>query len=294
MKRTILIVIVLICMVLSVSAVYIGVRIFDREFYGNNEDFDYPFKDGENGENPMTPYDPRDVITVGLYNSGYLYHEEHDHGISKDIVVELFKRMDLKYEFKVMPRARISSMIEEGSLHMGVSSIRNTEREKYAWFVPYFAEKNAALVRKTANISSEEELINSKNIKVGIVRGYYYGEYYMDLVEKLKQKRIIVETKDIEELFKLLQEDWIQVTFNNPSSYLYYFEKKGINDVEVIDFYPNEASLIRCLMLSKKHFSEDYVKEFEKRIAEMNEDGTLYNIFTRYLSEEYAKKACDF
>ena len=294
MKRTIFIVIILICTILLFCAVYIGARIFDREFYGNSEEFDYKFKDYDIDENSVNPYNPRDIITVGLYNSGYLYHEDHDHGISKDIIIELFKRMNLEYEFEIMPRARISPMLEEGSLPMSVSAVRIPEREEYAWFVPYFAEKNAVLIRKTANISSEEELLNSKNIKVGIVRGYYYGEYYMGLIEKLKEKRIIVETKDIEELFKLLKEDWIQVTFNNPSSYLYYFEKKGIKDVEIMDFAVAEEPLIRCLIFSKKCFSEDYVKEFEKKIAEMNEDGTLYKIFTRYLSEEDSKKACDF
>lgn len=295
MKKAAVIAIILICVIVMVIAVYIGVHVLDREFYGNDED-DYLFNDNDNDghDYPLDSFNGQDVITVGLYSSGYLYHEDHDHGISKDIVTELSKRMNLKFEFKVMPRARILSMIEEGSLPMTVSSIRTPEREEIAWFVPYFAEKNAVLVRKSTNISSEADLLNSKNIKVGIVRGYYYGEYFMGLIGKLKEKRMIVETKDIEELFKLLEEDWIQVTFNNPSSYLYYFEKNGINDVEVMDFDLTEEPLIRCLMLSKKYFSEEHVRKFEKAINEMNDDGTLNKIFSKYLPEEYTEKACDF
>lgn len=294
MRKTIVVIIVGIVFLLGL--VHAGLFFFDREFYGSKDNTQYSFK-SENPNIEQSLFDPDDktvTITVGLYNSGYLYHEEHDHGISKDVVEELFKRMNLKYEFKVMPRARISSMLEEGSLPMSVSSIRTPEREKYAWFVPYFAEKNAVLVRKNANISSEAELLNSKNIKVGIVRGYYYGEYYMGLIEKLKEKRLIVEVKDIEELFKLLDEDWIQVTFNNSSSYLYYIEQRDIKDVEVMDFAPTEEPLIRCLIFSKQYFSEDYVKQFEKGINEMNEDGTLFRILNQYLTEEVSKKACDF
>ncbi|HHW23575.1 MAG TPA: amino acid ABC transporter substrate-binding protein [Clostridiaceae bacterium] len=294
MKKAHVIAIFLICIIVPVFAVYTGIQMFDREFHGSSEDLNYDFNDGDTDETPYDPVAPGDVITVGIYNSGFLYHDEHDHGISKDFVTELFKRMDLKYEIKVMPRARISSMIEEGSLHMGVQSIRTTEREKYAWFVTYFTEKNSVLVRKTANISNEADLLNSRNIKVGIVRGYYYGEYYMDLIEKLKKKRIIVETKDIEELFELLRNDWIQVTFNNPSSYLYYFEKNSIDDIDVIDFDPDGKPLARCLMLSRKYFTEDHVREFERVIDEMKKDGTLYEIFNRYLNEEVSEKACDF
>jgi polar amino acid transport system substrate-binding protein len=293
MKRSIIFAAVLICIILPLFALHIAAQIFDHEFYGKNEELDIQHNN-ETEDVPVNYDGPDDVITVGLYNSGFLYHEDCDLGISKDFIIELFKRMDLKYEFKVMPRARISSMIEEGSLPMSVQSVRTPEREKYAWFVPYFAEKNEVLVRKTANISSEADLLNSKNIKVGIVRGYYYGQYYMDLIEKLKKKRIIVETKDIDELFKLLKEDWIQVTFNNPSSYLYYLEKNAIDDIEVIDFDPAGPPLLRCLMLSKKHFNEEHVKKFEKVINEMNEDGTLYKIFRRHLDEEVSKKACDF
>lgn len=284
------------CLILLSGVVCASAYLFDREFYGQNNDFDYYFNNNIINDNYSlsVPNDVRNVITVGLYNSGYLYHEDHDHGISKDIIEELFRRLELEYKFKVMPRARISSMIEDGSLSMSVSAIRTPEREEYARFVPYFAEKNAVLVRKNADISSEAELLNSKNIKVGVVRGYYYGEYYMGLIEKLKEKHIIVEAKDINSLFNMLKEDWIQVTFNNPSSYLFYFDYKDIKDVDVIDFAPTEESLVRCLIFSKKHFSESDVSKFEKVIAEMKDDGTMYSIFNRYLSDEEAKKACDY
>ncbi len=282
--------------ILLSGMVYAGAYFFDRQFYGTNvepELYIYPVNSGD--EYIHSVYHDKDsVITVGLYDSGFLFHDLHDHGISKDVVVEVFKRMNLKYEIKVMPRARISSMLEEGSLPMSVNTIKTSEREKYGWFVPYFAEKNVVLLRRNINISSEEELLNSKNIKVGIVRGYYYGEYYMGLIEKLKEKNLIVEAKDIDSLFDMFKEDWIQVTFNNPSSFLYYLNNKDIQNVDVMDFAPNEEPLVRCLIFSKRLFSESDVHEFEKVIAEMKDDGTLYNIFREYLSEEEAKKACDF
>jgi len=293
MKKTGFAAVITICIAVLVVAGIIAFHILDRQFYGSNEAIGDPFA-YNNDSIQICPFDPQDVIIVGLYNSGYLYDEGHDRGISKDIVTELFKRLDLKYELTVLPRARIVSMIEEGSIQISVSSIRTPEREKYAWFVPYFAERNMVLVRKTASITSEAELLDSRNIKVGIVRGYYYGEHYMELIEKLREKRMIVETKDIDELFSLLKDDWIQVTFNNPSSYLYYLNDKGIEDVEVFDFDPAGEPLVRGLMLSKKCFSEEYVRAFEKAITEMNEDGTLYEIFSKYLPEELSKKACDF
>jgi len=293
MTRTGLAVIIALCILVLLIAGLFAFHILDRQFHGSSETVGDPFA-ADNNNDQVCPFDPHDTVIVGLYNSGYLYNEEQDSGISKDIVTELFKRVDLKYELRVLPRARIVSMIEEGTLQVIVSSIRTPEREKYAWFVPYFAERNMTIVRGNADITSEAELLESKDVKVGIVRGYYYGEYYMNLIEKLRGKRMIVETKDIDELFSLLRDDWIQVTFNNPSSYLYYLKEKGIEDVKIYDFDTTGEPLVRGLMLSKKCFSEEYVRIFEEAIAEMNEDGTLYAIFSRYLPEDLSKKACDY
>jgi polar amino acid transport system substrate-binding protein len=185
-------------------------------------------------------------------------------------------------------------MLEEGSLPMTVSLIETPERAKFAYFIPYFTQKNYALVRSNLGIKTEEELLLRTKLKVGIIRSYYYGEHYNKLIETLREKRMIVEAKDTERLYDMLKNKWIDVAFNIPSSYLYYFEALDIDDVTVMNWAPEEPPLDRCISISKRFFTEEDVQKFTDAINGMKEDGTLYGIFRKYLPEDEAKRMCDF
>ncbi len=266
--------------------------MLDRAFIPSNDDTYLELLKYHNNQKRFLTDSREKPITVGIYNSGYLYHASHDHGINKDIVEELFKRMKLDYKIEILPRVRVSSMISEGLLHMGVSTVETPERAEYSYFVPYFAEKNDVLVQSDAGISTEEELLQNKNIKVGIVRGYYYGEHYTKLIKKLEKQKMIVEARDTEHLYKMLDDGWIQVTFNLSTSYLFYIDYYKMQGINIYDWAPEEEPLVRNLAFSKKCFSPAEIEKFRQTIDEMIEDGTIYNIFKKYIPEDNAKRMC--
>ncbi|HBR01828.1 MAG TPA: hypothetical protein DD738_04385 [Ruminiclostridium sp.] len=233
-------------------------------------------------------------ITSALYNSGYLYNDDTDSGLNKDIIEEISRRLELDIVQKVMPRARIYSMLEDGSLPISVSTVETSSRAEYSWFIPYFVEKNYVLVRKDAGLKTEEELLKSRGIKIGIIRGYYYGLHYNGLIQKLKERHLVVEAKDTEDIFKMMKEGWIQVTFGIPAAYLYYFEKMDFGQIAVMDWAPDEKPLKRCISLSKQYFTFHDLEQFQKVVLEMKDDGTLYKIYSRYLPENVAKGMCEF
>ncbi len=293
MKRVMLILIMGAFLLLLILYTY---HYFDLQFLAQNE----RGLNQEDYEQPVDHYNKKVVadidraITVAYYNSGYLYNEKDEEGINKDIIDELSRRMGIAFDERVMPRARINSMIAEGSLPMSVSAVMTPERERYSYFIPCFAQKNHALVEADIGLSTEAELLERPDIKVGIIRGYYYGEHYAKLIEKLKEKRMIVEAIDTESLYKMLKDGWIQVTFNIASSYLYYFDALDIQNISVMDWAPDEAPLLRCLTLSKRYFIAEDAERFKTAIAEMQEDGTLCEIFHQYMPEDEAKRMCDF
>lgn len=294
MKRILL---VLLCGSLLIMGIVHGARFFDRQFMGRDtvgEPDQNEWADSSDHYNKAVLADIDSAITVAYYNSGYLYNENTDSGINKDVIDELSRRMSISFDERVMPRARISSMIEEGSLPMSVSSVITPKRERYSYLIPYFKQKNHALVREGIGLSTEEELLNRTDLKVGIIRGYIYGEHYDRLIEQLRDKRMIVEAKDTDSLYKMLKEDWIQVTFNIASSYLYYFETLDIEDVSFLDWAPEEEPLLRCITLSKRYFISENAERVKRVIDEMKKDGTLFKIFNRYVPEDEAKRMCDF
>lgn len=286
-------IIIALLIILFIISVFTGVYLIDKAFLPHNIDINQPVTNNQDNHQGFLADDLENLITVGIYNSGYLYHESHDHGINKDVVEELFRRMKLDYKIEILPRVRISSMISEGLLHMGVSTIETPERAEYSYFVPYFSEKNDVLVRSDSGISTEEELLQRRDIKVGIVRGYYYGEHYMELIEKLEERKMIVQARDTEHLYKMLNDGWIQVTFNLASSYLFYIDTYSIQGINIYDWAPEEEPLVRSLVFSKKFFSPDDITKFQQTIDEMREDGTLYNIFSKYIPEDNAGRMCE-
>ena len=132
--------------------------------------------------------------------------------------------------------------------------------------------------------------MQNKNIKVGIVRGYYYGEHYTKLIKKLEKQKMIVEARDTEHLYKMLDDGWIQVTFNLSTSYLFYIDYYKMQGINIYDWAPEEEPLVRNLAFSKKCFSPAEIEKFRQTIDEMIEDGTIYNIFKKYIPEDNAKR----
>lgn len=277
--------------------VFLLVNSFEQEFavVGSAWAINKPvWMNSEDNFNLPVTSDVHKNITVALYNSGFLYDDQTKNGIDKDILAEISKRLNIKFDIKVIPRARTYTMLEEGTLPMSVSSVATPERLKYSYYVPYFSQKNYFLIQDKLQIKSEEELLSHTELKVGIVRGYYYGEHYRLLTEKLKEKRMIVEVKDTQELYDALKNGWIQAAINIPSSYLFYFKAMDIRNIMVLDWAPEEEPLVRQLALSRLYFAESDVKMFSKCIDEMKKDGTLYNIYKKYLPEDEAKRMCDF
>lgn len=272
--------------------VVVGVYLLDQAFVPINDNLTEEIIKNQNLKNTFKIDNTDKSIIVGIYNAGYLYHESHNHGINKDVVTELFNRMNTDFRLEVMPRVRVSSMIEEGLVHVGVSTVETPERANYLYFVPYFTEKNDVLVRSDTNISTEAELLQRENIKVGIVRGYYYGEYYTKLIKKLEAKKMIVQAKDTEQLYKMLDENWIQVTFNLATSYLFYLDYYDIQGINIYDWAPEEEPLVSNLAFSKKYFSPDDIAKVQKTIDEMIDDGTIYKIFNTYISDDNTKRMC--
>lgn len=270
---------------------------FNQQFavYGKSETIDNWVLTGVNaGTDKLILSKSDEAVTVGMYNSGFLYQEDADKGIDKDIIDELSRRMGISFAQQVMPRARIHSMLEEGSLPMTVSLIETPKRAEYAFFIPYFTQKNHALIRESLQINTGDELLERTDVKVGIIRSYYYGQYYNKLISELREKRMIVEAKDTQKLYEMLKEGWIDVTFNIASSYLYYFDSLKIKDVKVMDWAHEEEPPERCLSLSKRFFTENDAKLFQAEIEEMKKDGTLHRIYSEYLPEDEAKRMCDF
>ena len=94
-------------------------------------------------------------LTLALHDHGLLYSSDTGTGIDKDVADELIRRSGCKIRISVMPRARIWQLIESGALDFSLSGITNAERERFAGFAWYFANKYYLLVRRDAGVAEQ-------------------------------------------------------------------------------------------------------------------------------------------
>ncbi|MDC8786083.1 substrate-binding periplasmic protein [Roseateles koreensis] len=242
---------------------------------------------------------PNKPVRLAFYQYGLLYFENASHagqGIDKDVADELARRSGCKFQFSVQARARIWKDLESGWLDMTVSGIETPDRTQFAWFTPYLAMKNYLVLRadQAEKIHSANELLNS-NLRFGVVRSFHHGSAQDAWVEKLRQENRVSESVDAKTTFLKLKTGLIDAMFSQPLVYRKYLDDLDMTGMAVaLDLTPDEPELPHNLVLAKKSFSEAEASQWRGLVLEMRYDGTLRQIFRRYVSERETERLLSF
>lgn len=234
-------------------------------------------------------------LEVAFYEAGFLFNDGV--GLDKDVVLELEKRLGIEFRHSVKPRARIWHELKEGLLAISVSGVETPERREFAWFVPYVAQKNKAIMLKENSLKYKEleDFINDKNAKVALIRGFNHGEFYEEMFKKIENNRIN-EVPDVERLFILLKNKRVDLVVSLSSFYSYEFKKQNIAHlVEIRDWDKDNVGVVYGgLVLSKKYFSEEEYQKISDIFMEMKNDGTLEKIASKYLTKDEVEESMRF
>lgn len=231
-------------------------------------------------------------LDVAFYEGGYFY--SNGVGIDKDVVDEIKNRGGYSFNYLERPRVRIWKELEAGSLPMSVSGIQNPERDKFAYFIPYIAQKNKALVIGN-KYTTPEKLVADKAARIAVVRGFKHGEFFDQIVEKVRANGGVTEVPTIHNLFLMLNSgDRVDMIISQPAFFKEMRDMGIESRVSVYDWDTASRPIVLGLILAKAHFSEDDVKDMKKFVDAMRKDGTLKKIFSKYLSSKDVEDALNF
>lgn len=234
---------------------------------------------------------PRD-FTLAFHDHGLLYSADRDEGIDKDIANELKRRSGCKFRYSLMPRARIWQLIEAGALDFSLSGITNAERDKFAEFAWYFTDKFQLLVRKDAKVESITEFSHRKELRLGVIRSFRYGNQGNALVDQLGEQDRVSYATALEPLYELLIRNSVQAMIIEPFDYP-DIQSSRIKAVStVIDF--NDPSVPHGLIMSRRSLSLEQRGQWKQIVEAMRADGTLLRIFLKYFSPEQARAMLEF
>jgi polar amino acid transport system substrate-binding protein len=162
----------------------------------------------------------RDIaVPVSATGASVIIEGEHVKGIYPDLMRSLTTRSGCNFVFTVVPRARQVAMFKAGQADILVPASRTPARDQVGTFVPMIGHR-AMLISVNSNrapIASAQELLDRRELRVAVVRGFDYGEPYTALINELgKQGRLFIEV-DIVAVARLLNAGSADITIMGPT-----------------------------------------------------------------------------
>lgn len=284
-KYKILLIILLSITILSISVTYSNQEVRDIEtnstYIVDNPDTETIItieKDSNGWPNP---------VVFALHELGYIYNANDDSGIDKDIAEELAKRIGFEIDFILKDRVAIWKGLESGNVMITGNGIQSSDRDRFSWFVMYMAQKNFVVKLKSLSEETIDEFITNKDLKWGAVNSFNHGEYEDDFLDTLLSYDRVNYTGNQDQLFRMLKNNRHDAIFALPVSYKKYLAENEMEDLVIIEDWLTETKPIpHGLVLSKKIFNEQQLKIIQEVVEEMIIDGTLEEIFSKYIGED--------
>ncbi|NBW50610.1 MAG: hypothetical protein EBR49_11080 [Betaproteobacteria bacterium] len=136
-------------------------------------------------------------VPVSATGQSVVIDGESVHGIYPDILSTISTREKCRFVITPVPRARLEKLYESGKADMIVASVRSARRDEFGVFIPMV--RSRAMVISLGDgqrppFKSGQDLLNNKEARLVVVRGYDYGNAYHELIEAMgKENRVLLE-----------------------------------------------------------------------------------------------------
>lgn len=210
-------------------------------------------------------------------------------GVYPEVLRGLASKDGCTFEFSAVPRARLDVMYEAGRADLLIPASRSPRRDQHGLFVPlvYSRSMLISLASDRPPVRSAQELLERKDIRLALVRGFDFGPAYMRLVKALTQQGRVVLDTDVPSVARLLQAGSADMTIMAPSILLGALQGEpktaGLVDrlrYEPIDELPwGDSGAYISVKSSLSAADRDALRELLERAAS---SGTVWKAFQRH------------
>jgi len=209
-------------------------------------------------------------------------------GLDVELVSAIFERTGCTLTFVEAPWARLLTLVEHGKVALAMGASHNQEREAYAYFSqPYRSESMRLFMRKGEAVNFPFQTLAEfakTPFKLGIIRGYYYGEVFKELMNSADFKKQVLEADDEEENYTKLLKKRIDGFVSDPFVTAAGLRNAGISDqveMHAVVIHENDIYVI----FSKNATTQEQVAQFNQALETMKADGTYQKIIDKYLQK---------
>ncbi|NRR29725.1 transporter substrate-binding domain-containing protein [Oxalobacteraceae bacterium] len=228
------------------------------------------------------------LVPVSSSGANVVINQDTVNGVYPDLLRSLGAKYGCQFVFPVVPRARQVAMFEAGKADLLIPATRTPTRDQIALHVPMIGSR-AMLISVAGSrpaISNAHELLERRDLRVAVVRGFDYGEPYMALVKELEhQGRLFIEV-DVTAVARLLQAGSADLTIMGPSILAGAIKRDkrvvGLIDklrLEPIPELPWNYSGAYISKLALKAEDQEFLRELLEKAART---GVVYEGYQRY------------
>lgn len=140
-------------------------------------------------------------------------------GIYPDLFRSLGPRAGCHFTFTAVPRARQEMLFETGKADLLLPATRTPARDLHGIFVPMVGHRALliSLQSQRPQIANAQDLLERRDLRVAVVRGFDYGDAYQAIVKELaRQGRLFTEV-DATAVARLLLAGAVDTTIMGPT-----------------------------------------------------------------------------
>lgn len=230
---------------------------------------------------------------VALYEYGSLAYRRAGQGlvgIDVDVVEEVGRRTGCKFETFVDSRVRTWTDLAHGALDATVSAIETEDRDGFARFVIYMSGRNRLLVRSDlpGPVAALQDFTDNPRLRLAVVKGFKHGPQWDPWIDKLRRQGRVDEYADANMAARLVALGRDAGFLSEPMVWERVLaENKLQGRVTIIDAFPDD-NYAAGFALSRARVREEDARKIQDAITAMRADGSLYRIFSAYLSRAEA------
>ena len=230
-------------------------------------------------------------IRVAMFEFGLLYRSSTGDGVDSRLLDVLAKRSGCTFERVLMPRARIWTELQGGTLDMATAAVPTAERRAYGYLLPYLITRNQLLLRKdSGSLPTTMAAFEKSGLHVGVVRSFKHEPAYDAFFDRMAAKGLVHEAADVAELFRFLERGMVQAVLSQPIVFPQYVTSEQIRDTLVFrDWAPKDEFLVGNLILSRKSFTPQQAARWDGLVSQLLRDGAFQSILQAFMSANQAR-----
>lgn len=143
-------------------------------------------------------------------------------GLVPEVLTLVGAKAGCTFTWSIVPRIRLETMFEAGQADLLVAATQVERRDRHGLFIP-IVEARPTLISLDSDrpkVSSIAELLERRELRVALVRGYDYGEAYRAMIATLAtQGRVYLEA-DARTVARLINGAMADVTIMPAASFI--------------------------------------------------------------------------